>query len=45
MVQGVEMDRRSEICVKVTKMGSVIRKVVLEGTAVQVMQGTVQIDL
>jgi PhzF family phenazine biosynthesis protein len=42
-VQGVEMGRRNEIAVDVTKGESRIGKVVLSGAAVKVMEGTLEI--
>ncbi|KAJ6256981.1 hypothetical protein Dda_7864 [Drechslerella dactyloides] len=39
VTQGVEMQRRSEIGVGVTVGGGVVKKVVLEGAAVKVMEG------
>ena len=46
LTQGVEMGRKSEIGVEVTKTGDgkAIEKVVLSGTAVKVMEGSLEVE-
>jgi predicted PhzF superfamily epimerase YddE/YHI9 len=44
VTQGVEMGRKSDISVEVTKTsdGNAIEKVVLSGTAVKIMEGSLE---
>jgi PhzF family phenazine biosynthesis protein len=46
VTQGVEMGRKSKISVEVTKTsdGKAIEKVVLSGTAVKVMEGSLEVE-
>lgn len=46
VTQGVEMGRKSDISVEVTKTndGKAIEKVVLGGTAVKVMEGSLEVE-